>query len=162
MFKKLTSAILTAILVMNLAGCDSIVRKFTRKKKAKPVRPMFYKGQEDEVTRPPLELYTTHYIYWKTWMNDLIKSAGVNKKQDKRAVNEAISNLLDMRKQLMGEKAEELDLYIEDVRRVTNKMLRQDLNQAWLNRLKQDLDKIKGRIVRKFHYKKVLDYIKKE
>lgn len=162
MLRKIIVIFLVASLISGLTGCETLRRKFTRKRKAKPVRPMFYREGESEMTRPPLELYMMHYVYWKTWMDDLINNAGVNKKRDKRASNEAIGNLLDMRKRLTEEKQKELDEYIDEVRRITDKIQTGILNEARLGRLKQELDKVKSRVVRKFYYKKVREHIKQD
>src|SRR3989338_5931918 len=100
MLKKFIAIILALVFITNLAGCEAVQRKFMRKKKAKPVRPMFYVEDEETPKRPPVELYMVHYVYWKTWMDDLIANAGKNLKRDKRAVAEAIGNLADMKKYL--------------------------------------------------------------
>ncbi len=160
MFKKLISAILVLSIAGSLSGCETIRKKFTRKKKAKAVRPMFYMEDED-VTRPPAELYSMHYIFWRSWTNDLVANAGENAKRDRRAVGEIIANLTDMEKYLTGEKKEELRNYIEDTKVVTDKMIAGNVNKARMGRLRQELDKISRRISKKFYYKKVRDYIAK-
>ena len=97
-YSKIIGIILVTVFAVNTVGCDAVMKKFTRKKKAKQVRPMFYKEAEGEPERPPVELYSMHYVYWKTWMDDLIANAGKNTKRDKRAAAEAIGNLMDMKK----------------------------------------------------------------
>ena len=159
MCKKIINIFLIVFLLCGLTGCEAVRRKFTRKKKAKPVRPMFYTEEEGEPARPPVELYITHYVYWETWMDDLIANAGKNKKRDKRAATEAIGNLMDMKKYLSDEKKEEIQLYIDEVAKITEKMLTGKVAKPRMGRLKQDLDRVRRRIVRKFYYKKVRDQI---
>ena len=162
MVRKIINIILIASLITGMTGCEALQRKFTRKKKAKAVRPMFYRKGEGETTRPPSELYITHYIYWKAWMDDLINNAGTNKKRDKRACDEAVSDLLDMKKYLEGEKKEELDKYINETRKLTDKIAAGSLTKMRLGRIKQQLDGVKRRIMQKFRYKKVKGFIKSD
>ena len=163
MIKKIITTILLLSLISSLTGCETVRRKFTRKKKAKTVRPMFYKKDGDfEEKRPPAELYEMHYVYWKTWMDDLIDRAGLNRKRDNRSINEAISNLIDMKKYLTGEKKEELDQYIEEIKIATDRIRSTKLIGARMSGLRQNLDKLKRRVARKFYYKKVKDYIVEE
>ena len=161
MFKKLITTILVLSVLGSLSGCETIRKKFTRKKKAKPVRPMFYM-EEEEVTRPPMELYSMHYIFWRSWTKDLVASAGENAKRDRRAAGEIIANLIDMEKYLTGEKKEELAKYIEDVKVITDKMIAGNVSEPRMGRLRQQLDKVARRITNKFYYKKVRDYIVKK
>lgn len=157
--KRPVPIILIISMLMSTTGCEALRKKFTRKKKAKPVRPMFYKEEEGEAARPPVELYITHYVYWETWMDDLIANAGKNKKRDKRAATEAIGNLMDMKKYLSDEKKEEIQGYIDKVSVVTEKMLAGSVSKSRMGKLKQDLDRVRRVIVRKFYYKKVKDHI---
>ena len=106
--RKIISIVLISILAMQLAGCEAVQRKFTRKKKRGPITPRFYQEGMAE-TRPRIELYMMHYMYWKTWHEDLVVNAGKNAKRDKMACEELIANLNDMKKHLVNEKAKELD-----------------------------------------------------
>lgn len=157
--KRIISAILISMLILELAGCEAIQRKFTRKKKREPITPRFYHEGVSE-TRPNLELYMMHYMYWQTWHEDLIAKAGTNAKRDAMACDEVIGNLTDMKKRLKDEKAKELDTYIEQVRKITGEIKSGGSTLMRLGFLKQRLSNIKGRIVRKFYYKKIRDYIK--
>ena len=149
MTKKIIALALTIFLTTSLTGCEALQRKFTRKKKAKPIRPMFYKEVDGvSASRPAAELYMTHYVYWKTWMNDLIQNAGKNRKRDIRAANEAVANLDDMKEYLTGEKKEELEGYITELRKVATQVKGVSVNAARMSRLKQELDKIKARVAR--------------
>lgn len=157
--RKIVSIVLILALALEFTGCEAVQRKFTRKKKREPIRPRFYQGGMAE-TRPNLELYTMHYVYWKTWHEDLVDNAGTNSKRDTLACTEVIGNLIDMRKRLKEKKAKELDAYIEKVKKITDEIRSGGFTSVRLGFLKQKLDNIKGRIIRKFYYKKVRDDIK--
>lgn len=158
--KRLFLVIMILVFMFELTGCEAIQQKFTRKKKRKPIRPVFYQEGEGE-TRPHLELYMMHYTYWKTWQEDLIANAGENSKRDKLASEEILGNLKDMRKHLVDEKGKELDAYIEEIEGITDKITKGIAGQTTqIATLKRRLSNIRARIVRKFYYKKVRDYIK--
>jgi len=157
--KKIILITLTLILMLELTGCETLQRKFTRKKKKQPIKPRFYQEGLAE-TRPNLELYMMHYTYWKSWHEDLVVNAGVNSKRDALACSEVIGNLLDMKKRLVEEKAKELDIYIEQLKKITKELMAGGSTAMRLGYLKQRMDMIRSRIVRKFYYKKVREYIK--
>lgn len=158
--KRPLAIVLALLLVMGLTGCEAVQRKFTRKKKREPVRPVFYEEGMGAQTRPNIELYMMHYTYWKTWHDELIEEAGVNAKRDRLASGEVISNLTDMRKRLVDEKAGELQGYIDQTAKITAELTRGKATTMRLGYLKQRLDKIGTRIARHFYYKKVREYIK--
>lgn len=157
--KKIVSIALILLLTAELTGCEAIQRKFTRKKKNTVVKPRFYREGMSE-TRSNLELYMVHYMYWKTWHEELIAKAGENAKRDIMSCNEVITNLMDMRKRLVKEKAKELDSYIDQVRTITDRIKQGNVTDMRMGRVKQDLDKIRARIIRNFYYKKITDYIR--
>lgn len=157
--KKIISIVLILLLTLELAGCEAVVRKFTRKKKREPLRPRFYQeGMSD--TRPHLELYMMHYMYWKTWHEDLIVHGGSNAKKDRMACAEIMSNLADMRNNLVEEKAKELDEYMADVKKITDEIKDSGSSVTRLGYLRNRLGTLKARIMRNFYYKKVREYIK--
>ncbi len=157
--KRAVSIILILFLALELTGCEAIQRKFTRKRKKEAIRPKFYQEGMSE-TRPRLELYIMHYAYWKMWHEDLVEKGGDNTKRDAMACDEIIGNLTDMRKHLMEEKAKELDIYIEQTKKFTSEIKSGTANLMRLGFIKQKLDNLRARIVRKFYYKKVREYIK--
>lgn len=157
--KRIISAALILSLTIGTTGCETIQRKFTRKKKRKILTPRFYQeGLED--TRSNLELYIMHYTYWKTWQDELITNSGKNAKRDTMASNELIGHLNDMKRYLVEEKSKELDSYLEQIKKIINEISKGGLTTMRLELHKQRLGNIKGRIMRKFYYKKIKDYIK--
>lgn len=152
--------LLVTVLMVQMCGCEAIQRKFTRKKKRKPVSPKFYQGLPEE-TRPNIELYMMHYVYWKTWHQELVNKAGDNTKRDRMASSEVLGHLNDMKKYLAEEKAEELQGYIDETKVLTDQIVKGGggLNMK-IGRLRQSLDNVRARIVRRFYHKKVRDYIK--
>ncbi|NQT07037.1 MAG: hypothetical protein HQ575_05805 [Candidatus Omnitrophica bacterium] len=156
--RKFFSVIILIFFLSQLVGCEAVMRKFTRKRKKKTIRPTFYQEGMAE-TRPHVELYMLHYTYWKTWHEELAAGAGKNAKRDRLACSEMMGNLSDMKKHLVEEKAKELDQYIKVIDGITKELQKGNSTSIRLGFLRQKLDKIKGRIMRKFYYKKVRDYI---
>jgi hypothetical protein len=112
--KKLSVFIMIFFIAAGLAGCDSLQRKFTRKKKyVKPI-PRLYQLKKYDV-KPSAALYSKHYAYWQSWMSELIQELGDNHKKDIRCIDEALSQLSDMRNILVQEKAEELYKHIRRI-----------------------------------------------
>ena len=157
--KRFFLILLVFLLSLDLAGCDTVARKFTRKRKRETIRPVFYREGMDN-TRPHIDLYMSHYTYWKSWNDELAANAGRNSKKDRMAAAGALSHLADMRKNLIEEKAKELDVYIAEVSEITQEMLQVGSGSAArLGRLKGRLSTVGARIVRDFYHKKVREYI---
>lgn len=157
--KKIIAVIIVLIFLPGLTGCEAIQRKFVRKNKKEPLRPKFYQEGLSSETRPNIELYMMHYMYWKTWHEDLVVKAGDNAKRDKLAFSEVFSNLKDMQKRLLEEKAKEIDVYIEEMQKIAREIEKGKAGTMRLAFLREQLDRIRARIVRKFYYKKIADYI---
>jgi len=157
--KKVIFILFVMLLSLEFVGCESVMRKFTRKTKREPIRPVFYQeGMED--TRPHYELYMMHYTYWKAWNDELVNNAGKNFKKDKMAAQGVLDHLADMRKYLIEEKGKELDVYIAQVKWVTDQIIRGGTSTPMrLGNLRQRLGNISSRIARKFYHKDVRDFI---
>ncbi len=156
--KKTFSIILVLILTISLTGCEAIQRKFTRKRKKKAVTPRFFNEGISE-TRPKPELYAMHYVYWKTWQEDLINNLGLNRKRDLLACSEIMTNLKDMRKLLIEEKAVELDPYVKEMQAITDSITEGSMTTIREGLVKRRLDTLRARIVGQFYIKKIQEYI---
>lgn len=67
---------------------------------------------------------------------------------------------MDMKRYLLQEKAEELNEYIEQLKKIAKGIKSGSITDMRMGRTKQRLDNIRARIARKFYYKKVRDFIK--
>ncbi|MDO8489581.1 MAG: hypothetical protein Q7S42_05695, partial [Candidatus Omnitrophota bacterium] len=114
--KKILSVLLCSFLLLDLVGCESFVRKFTRKSKKsdQPVEmvltPEEYKGPN--MTKD--ELYRQYFLYWKSWQDELINAltqkASLKKKVD--CAQEALKNLTKMKMLLVEDAQKNLEVYI--------------------------------------------------
>ncbi len=148
------------LLAFNSMGCESLRKKFTRKKKAPVKMPRFYQVKEYKKVPSP-ELYKKHYSYWQSWQSELIKVLGANHKKDMRCIEEIVSNLKDMQNILLKEKADELEPRIARLSKVKDVIFGEDLSVANREFIKSTLEREDRYIRRDFHYTKVKDKLKK-
>ena len=161
MTKRLISIALIISMASAVTGCEAIQRKFTRKKKREVLRPRFYQEGEAD-TRPHLELYIMHYTLWRSWQTELLTGTTENAKMRRMSCNELIGHLMDMKKHLVREKADELQLYINEVVKVTDRIKTGSSTIMETGHLKHNLEKLGARIERKFFYKDIKKYIKSD
>ena len=156
--RKTISVVLVFFMFLNLAGCASLQKKFTRKKKETVRMPRIYQVKKYE-KKPSLELYQKHYAYWESWHSELVTVLGQNRRKDKRCIEELTGQLYDMRNLLVPEKAKALEAHIEKIARVKDTIFNEDLTQFNKDSVLMTLDR-EERLVRKdFSPGKVRNYI---
>ncbi|MFH1189123.1 MAG: hypothetical protein V1682_00335 [Candidatus Omnitrophota bacterium] len=157
--RKIFIFVIVLFTAASLVGCDSLQRKFTRKKKeTKPV-PRLYQVKKYDV-KPSVELYKKHYAYWQSWMSELIQDLGDNHKRDVRCVDEALSQLHDMRNILVREKADALTKHIRRIEDVRDTIVKEDLSQYNKSQVMMTLER-EDRIVKsEFAVTKIKDHIR--
>jgi hypothetical protein len=113
---KIILVLLSCFLLLDLAGCESFTRKFTRKSKKTNqavemvLIPEEYKGPN--MTKE--ELYRQNFLFWQSWQdeleNALTQKASLKKKVD--CAQEALKNLVNMKNMLVADVQKNLDVYI--------------------------------------------------
>jgi len=146
------------------SGCDSFVRKFTRKSK---------KNQEEQVelVLAPEEYksdmtkedyYRQYLLYWKSWQGELIESLGAaakgegvsNFKKQKECINQAISNLVSLRALLVADLQNKLDKYMVKMNNLRDAVVGDPYGRsADLNA--QEAERLRRHILNDFSYKDV-------
>ena len=135
-------------------GCQSLRKKFTRKKKPKEEVPV-YVDFKDYPTKPSREAYIDYYLFVRGWLDELIKAMqkGTSPKRQKRAVNEAIMNMEQILaffnrggKDKLYPLYEELVSVREEIERSPN------LSDAKKNILTQNIERLKRRFEKDFNY----------
>ncbi|MFH1997023.1 MAG: hypothetical protein ABIJ27_08575 [Candidatus Omnitrophota bacterium] len=119
--KKLIAVILIMIIALDLSGCAGLRKKFTRKRKPVKKRPAPVQTREYK-RKPTKELYERHYVFWKTWHDELIQKVGMNEKKDMRCIEEIIANLSDLKDMLDEEKAKEMQPSIDRMAAIKERM----------------------------------------
>lgn len=158
--KRLIAIITVCFLLFDIAGCASLQKKFTRKKKAGVKHPRIYQLKKYE-KKPTPELYKKHYAYWMTWQSEIISDLGRSHKKDVRCMEEIVGQLKDMQGILVDEKAEELDRHINRLSGIRETILKEELSQYNRHSVLQTLESEDRAIKRDFCYKKIKDYLRK-
>lgn len=113
-FKKTFFLIIAGFLVLELAGCEAFVRKFTRKKKTAPEEELVLVPQEYKNTASPEAQYRDYFIFWKEEHEELIDALLQNKPMKKKVKSgqEAIKHLENMKMMLKEPSQQKLNDYI--------------------------------------------------
>jgi len=156
--KMLLTIVLVVLLAFEVTGCGPLKKKFTRKKKEAAPPPVYFE-LEKYSKEPNAVLYRRHYIYWKTWQEELINKIAQGYKKDMRCSLEIISNLRDMKRLLVEEKADELQAYIEQMQEIKETLDERYITIAIKKRAKHKLERMYRAIKREFSFKSVKDYI---
>ena len=112
--KKLFFAVAIYFLVFNLIGCESFVRKFTRKKNREVQEEMVLVPEPYKNTASKEDMYGQSFIYWKAEHEELISALLENKPAKKRikSAQESIKHLENMKVLLNDAKQKQLGGYI--------------------------------------------------
>lgn len=161
--KKIFCFLLAGFLLLDLAGCESFVRKFTRKSKKSDqavemvLAPEEYKGPN--MTKE--ELYRQYFLYWKSWQDELINAltqkASLKKKID--CAQEALKNLVNMKMQLVLDAQKNFDQAITRLNDLLASVKSDTYGANDLGNLRV-AERIKANIQRDFIYPKIRNYLK--
>ena len=161
--KTIASILFIGIVAVNLSGCETLKKKFTRKQSAKKVTPVLV-PQDYKGIYPNNVLYSNHFNYWRSWTEDLINclDTKASNKREKLAAARAVEDLQRMQDLLTGEKKEELTKYVRFYEGVQKKVDMGQPDDAATSSIRNDLESRRRVIMRKFEPKEVKKYILKE
>lgn len=158
--KKIVAIIVAVFIVFNIAGCEPLKKKFTRKKKEAVKMPRIYQLQKYH-KKPTPELYKKHYSYWASFQSEMEKTLGQSHKRDVMCIEQIVSNLSDMQNILMPEKGDVLTPHINRLATVKDTIIREELSQFNKDSVRNTIER-EGRFIRReFNYSKVKNYLKK-
>jgi len=162
--RKLILFLCALVLIFELAGCESLGRKFVRKPKVEDKKteevvfaPQEYKGEG--VTNE--DLYKQYFLYWRTWQDELIDSLEPkgNHKRQIDSINEGLKNLENIKLLIKPEAAARLEELIKNMQALRQAMVKDIYfnnvanNRRRADRLRRDIlkdfsfGKIKGSIL---------------
>ena len=151
-FGVLVAVITAAVL---LSGCAQMRDKFIRKPKEETTVKQFYSVRKYDV-HPNMELYTKRYIFWKTWHKELLDVLdGTNRKKIVVAVEQELSNLIDMQSMLVNEKAEALQPYVEELTTIERTIKKEGVTRGNRVQLRRKLELLGKQVKKDFSYRKV-------
>jgi hypothetical protein len=157
--RKTLAFLLIIAIVLSAAGCASVQKKFTRKKKETVKMPRIYQVKKYELAPTP-ELYKKHYVYWESFQSEMIMTLAQNHKKNMICIEHILSNLEDMRNMLLPEKAAELEVHIERLEKIRDILAKEDLTTFNKQYVTMTLERESRYIKRGFVYKKVKDSLR--
>ena len=116
-FRAFVLVIGLVALVSGLSGCDSFVRKFTRKPKGDVQHVEQVLEPQEYVPPTAREQYRDFLLYWQSEQDELINALVTKSSQKKQlgCAREALKNLNNLRPLLSAAKQKKLDIYIADL-----------------------------------------------
>ena len=155
--RKWVGFFLVFILMMNAAGCASVQKKFTRKKKEPGHIPAVVYLQEGPYQKKYSNVYyyKTHFTFWKSWQDELINQLGGNSKKVSRAAEEALGHLQEMNQYLSAAKQEELKSQMDALAKIAQRIGSGGYPDSELGGIRVELEKIRRIVSNNFYYDKV-------
>ncbi len=162
--KRFFAFVVCAAIALTTVGCDAFVRKFTRKKKMAP-------GQQEEMVLAPEEykgpnmtkeeLYRQHYLYWKSWHDELIESLASDRNHKKQlsCADETLKCLMQMRDMLNEPLQKKFEPYIGKVQDIRSDIAA-DIYGSRSARLRTAAEHVRQQILRDFSYPEVAQGMK--
>ena len=159
--KKIMSGLLIAAMVGDLAGCASVQKKFTRKKKepTHTAATVYFEEGPYQKKYSNAYYYKTHFTMWKSWQDDLINNIGGNRKKTQRNAEEALNHLTEMSHYLMPEKEKELEPFLQDLMTLVKKIELGNYSYSENPVLRTELQKIKRLVGNNFYYDKIANQL---
>ena len=160
----LTAGILVFSCVLLLTGCETLQKKFTRKKKAQKQEVMIVSPRDYSAHPFPSDvLYKQYFIYWKSWNQELV--TGFNDRaSDKKVLDctqQALINLKKMASYLREQQAKELGVYIKKTEEISDGILEvRGLPPAHADNLRYKAERILSAVNRQFDLTKMKKYLK--
>jgi len=152
-------SILFLVILLLLTGCAGLQRKFTRKKnKEEKISPVVISFDYAKGLRVD-ELYKKRFLFWRTWQDELIDRMDGAYKKRIECYDQAIMNLREMQKYLIGAKAEKLAPFIEEISVIDPDIRKKKLSKSEQYGMTRLLEKTKRQIDKQFSYSKVKDFL---
>ncbi len=158
MFRKhWFSIILILVFFMSLTGCSGLQRKFSRKKRKEerptPVITTYDYAKDLRVE----ELYKKHFLYWKTWHNELIDRIDGAYKKRVECYDNALMHLEEMQKYLGESKALEIKPFTEKIKAIDPDIRKKKLSKGKKLKMLRMLEMTKRQVGKRFSYPNVKD-----
>jgi len=149
-------------LSLSLAGCADITNKFIRKKKEEPKHQKYYAVKTYDI-RPSIELYSKRYSYWTAWQSEiLLVIRNSNEKKVKVAMEQALSNLMDLEKMIVDEKIERIKKMVDELT-VINKQVHADgITDGNEIRIRKKIEAMGREVKRDYSPVKMRRYLREE
>jgi len=142
-----------------LAGCQTLKKKFVRKKPAAVIRPVVFHGEADTRQYSNKYYYQLHFTQWRSWHQEILNNLGGNTKKVERAFEEAVGHLGEMTHYLKEPKKTDLQEKIDDLKEIYATVEARGMRPQGTN-IRVALEKSLRLITGGFYYDKVADHVK--
>jgi C-terminal processing protease CtpA/Prc len=158
--RRLLVFFLLTVFFITSMGCTTLQKKFTRNKKRPPIKPQVFTQKDYKRAYSNKYYYTSHFVYWSSWHDELMTYLGneKNRKRQKRAFDEILGHLDEMRRYLKEEKAAELQTSIDDIK-LAQERYASSTNPKADTAIRLGLERAGRRIAGRFPYDKIKDHI---
>lgn len=148
-----------------VAGCETLRKKFTRKKKSPASQEAVIVSPRDYGAHPfPSDvMYKQYFAYWKSWNQELV-SALIDRASDKKVLDcadQAVMNLKKMASYLQEEQANQLNVYVKKTEDLKEEMAAARAMLAMTPyRYRYAADRILSEVNRKFDFRHMKDFLR--
>lgn len=151
--------------VLCLTGCESLRKKFTRKRKSADTKEAMVIVPRDYNANPlpPDVRYKQYFVYWKSWNQELVTALNdqASFKKIIGCVEQARINLAKMTTLLKEDRAKELEVYLKKTEDLKAEIERvKNLPPVRMSSLRYKADRILSSVNRQFDLSKVKDSLK--
>lgn len=159
--KKTQVLVLLVAFIFTLTGCAQMRDKFIRKPKEEDTSLKRYQAVREYDVHPNMELYTKRYIFWKNWHRELLEVlSDSNTKKTTVAVEQEVSNLMDMKSMLVDEKGDELQKYIDELVEIEATIKKERITGGNEIRIRRRLETLGRQVKMRFSYTKMRGFIR--
>lgn len=157
--KKILSTTVMIFLAVELFGCASVQKKFTRKPKepAHRASAIYFEEGPYQKKYSSAYYYKTHFTFWKSFQSETIEELGGNQKRLERNVQEAYSHLSQLNQYLVPEKQAELRPMLDSLGHIQTQIESGAVSASQATGLRTELEKIERMVSSHFYYEKVKD-----
>ncbi len=149
---------LLVFILLPLTGCQTLKKKFVRRKPAQVIRPVVFHGEADMRQYSNKYYYQLHFTQWRSWHQEILNNLGGNAKMVERAFDEAVGHLGEMTHYLEEPKRADLQERIDELNKIHATVEARGMKPAGTN-IRVALEKSLRLITAGFYYDKVAEHV---
>jgi hypothetical protein len=155
--KKTTTFLILAALLAGVSGCETLPKKFIRKKKEPAYRPSTVLLDEGPYQKQYSNeyYYKQHFTLWRTWHSELITQLGGNHRQVARAAQESLGHMQDMNRYLKPERQTEMAPLLEEMGKITKRIEAGTYSKTDALAMRSDIERVQRQVASNFYYDKI-------
>ncbi len=150
------------LLALQLAGCESLQRKFTRKRSKDAAPNPIINFQDYSRAMTPEDRYRKHYLMFDYWSGDLmeaLKKQPLNPKRVRLASTESLGELSTLHSLLTDEAARQLEPLLRERETLDRQLQAGTPNTAAANSLLRAVESQDRRMNRQFYWRDVKEHL---